>query len=333
VGWLFPGPAGGVPPRVVAFKDGLLQLGFQSPKQVDVVTRIADSNHARLEPMARELLALNVDVIAAFSPSAINALLKVVKETGHKVPIVAMSLVSDPVDSGWVKSLAQPGGNVTGLFLDFPEFSKKWLELLKEMIPGLTKVAVFWDPPTGTMQRAGVEQAARILNVELDIMTVRRPAAGVAAVRRQPEVGRRPLAQASNAGGVPVPGLFARRRIDGIRTEPARHPSPGRNHRRQDPHGQEARRSAGRAAFEIRNGGESEDCQGAGRDGSDFRPAARRRCDRIAARSAAAAGPRNWKNENGAEGRHPLRFGSWAAVRRADRRGRYLLAARNISLT
>jgi putative ABC transport system substrate-binding protein len=174
VGWLFPGPAGGVPPRVVAFKDGLLQLGFQSPKQVDVVTRIADSNHARLEPMARELLALNVDVIAAFSPSAINALLKVVKETGHKVPIVAMSLVSDPVDSGWVKSLAQPGGNVTGLFLDFPEFSKKWLELLKEMIPGLTKVAVFWDPPTGTMQRAGVEQAARILNVELDIMTVRR---------------------------------------------------------------------------------------------------------------------------------------------------------------
>ena len=65
------------------------------------------------------------------------------------IPILAGDLESDPVGSGYVASTTRPGGNITGVFLDFPEFSAKWLEVLKEAAPQISSVAVFWDPDTG----------------------------------------------------------------------------------------------------------------------------------------------------------------------------------------
>jgi putative tryptophan/tyrosine transport system substrate-binding protein len=89
------------------------------------------------------------------------------------IPIVADDLESDPVASGFISSLAHPGGNITGVFSDFPEFGMKWLELLKEAIPALSNVAVFWDPSTGPVQVDAVKAAGRLLNVQEQVVEVR----------------------------------------------------------------------------------------------------------------------------------------------------------------
>ena len=84
-------------------------------------------------------------------------------------------LESDPVESGWLASLAHPGGKITGFFLDFPEFSAKWLELLKEIVPSLASIVVLWDPATATMQTKAVAAAAQRVNVKTEIMEVKAP--------------------------------------------------------------------------------------------------------------------------------------------------------------
>src|SRR5438128_55834 len=76
------------------------------------------------------------------------------------IPIIATDLESDPVASGFIASNTRPGGNITGMFLDFPDFSKKWLEALKEAVPQARGIAVFWDPATGPNQLKAVEAAA-----------------------------------------------------------------------------------------------------------------------------------------------------------------------------
>ena len=86
-----------------------------------------------------------------------------------------LSLESDPVQR-WVKSLARPGGNVTGVFLDFPDFSAKCLQLLVESAPALSGIGVLWDPTTGSLQLAAVETAARGMGIDLRIFEARRAA-------------------------------------------------------------------------------------------------------------------------------------------------------------
>ena len=92
------------------------------------------------------------------------------------IPIEAGDLESDPVASGFIVSNAHPGGNITGTFLDFPEFSKKWLESLKEVVPQVTSVAVFWDPATGPTQLRAVEAAAPTLDVKPIVLEVEKRA-------------------------------------------------------------------------------------------------------------------------------------------------------------
>jgi putative tryptophan/tyrosine transport system substrate-binding protein len=115
-----------------------------------------------------ELVERKVDVIVAVSAPAVTA----ARSTTTTTPIVAFDLESDPIGSGLINSLSRPGGQVTGVFFDFPEFSKKWLELLKEAMPQLSRVAVLWDPATGPMQMKGVEIAGKELNVKLEIVEV-----------------------------------------------------------------------------------------------------------------------------------------------------------------
>jgi putative ABC transport system substrate-binding protein len=115
-----------------------------------------------------ELVERKVDVILAASLPAVNA----ARSATTTTPIVALDLESDPVNSGLIASLSRPGGQVTGIFFDFPEFSKKWLQLLKEAIPKLSSIAVLWDPATGPVQIKGVETAAEELKVKVEIMDV-----------------------------------------------------------------------------------------------------------------------------------------------------------------
>jgi putative ABC transport system substrate-binding protein len=88
------------------------------------------------------------------------------------IPIVALDLESDPVKSGFVRSIARPGGNLTGLFFDFPEFSTKWLQLLAEAVPGLSRLAVFWDPSTAPVQLEAVAAAAQSRGLSLHVEQV-----------------------------------------------------------------------------------------------------------------------------------------------------------------
>jgi putative tryptophan/tyrosine transport system substrate-binding protein len=84
-------------------------------------------------------------------------------------------LESDPVDTGWAVSLAHPGGNITGVFMVFPDFASKWLELLKDTLPQLSHVAVLWDSSTGLFQKKAIEDAAQGSKIALEIMEVRTP--------------------------------------------------------------------------------------------------------------------------------------------------------------
>ena len=122
-----------------------------------------------LDAMTADLVKRKVDLILAVSPTAVRA----ARSATTTIPIVASDLESDPVDSGFIASVTRPGGNISGVFLDFPDFSKKWLELLKETVPQLTSVGVFWDPATGTTKLRAVETAAHTLNLKLEIVELR----------------------------------------------------------------------------------------------------------------------------------------------------------------
>src|SRR5258708_10588721 len=92
------------------------------------------------------------------------------------IPVIAIDLESDPVASGFVRSLARPGGDVTGVFLDFPDFSAKCLQLLIECVPTLSGVGVLWDPTTGSLQLKTVQEAAKGFGISAQVFEARRAA-------------------------------------------------------------------------------------------------------------------------------------------------------------
>ena len=123
------------------FKEGLAQLGYIEGHQVQIVQLDSGGVPARLPAGAAELVRARADVIFARGPFAVAAAVQASKT----IPIVAMDLESDPIALGYAKTLARPGGNVTGVFLDLPELSAKQLQLLREIAPGLSRVALVGD--------------------------------------------------------------------------------------------------------------------------------------------------------------------------------------------
>jgi putative ABC transport system substrate-binding protein len=166
VGFLYPGPQAGLPPRIAPFVSGLQASGLRVPDQVTVIPIATDGNAALLAPMAADLAARKVDAILAVAPAAVRA----ARAATTTIPIVAIDLESDPTESGFIASYARPGGNITGVFLDFADFGKKWLEALKEAIPAISSVAVFWDSTTGRTQIRAVEAAAQTLGLKLVVL-------------------------------------------------------------------------------------------------------------------------------------------------------------------
>jgi putative tryptophan/tyrosine transport system substrate-binding protein len=125
----------------------------------------------RLPDLGKELVDLKCDVILAASQYAFVAAMKATTT----IPIVGIDLENDPVASGWVKSLARPGGNFTGLFLDLPELSGKQIELLKEVVPRLSKPGVLWDSAIGEAQFRAAQTAAHAAGVTLHSLPIRGP--------------------------------------------------------------------------------------------------------------------------------------------------------------
>jgi putative ABC transport system substrate-binding protein len=158
--------------RNEAFRQGLRELGYVDGKNVVIEWRAAERKPGRLPALAMELVRLKVDVIVVTGLGDLRA----AKEATATIPIV-MVVDSDPVRSGFVASLARPGGNITGLSTLAPELSGKRLELLKEIVPRLSRVAAF-----GTSTSAGnaqelkeVELAAGALGVKLQYLDVLGP--------------------------------------------------------------------------------------------------------------------------------------------------------------
>jgi putative tryptophan/tyrosine transport system substrate-binding protein len=163
---------GGVPLYMNAFHDELQALGWIEGKNVIYEARYAENRLDRLPELVTELLRLNIDIIVAGgTPAPLAA-----KRATATVPIV-MAGAADPLGSGLVASLARPGGNVTGLSLMGADLVGKRLELLKEVLPGLSSVAILWnaDHPFSTLVFKETERAAQGLRIEVQSLEVRSP--------------------------------------------------------------------------------------------------------------------------------------------------------------
>jgi len=173
IGNLTPGP---VAPRLqnyTALREGLRELGYVEGQHYVVELRSAEGQYDKLPDLAAELVRLDVDVIIAATERAVRA----AKESTNQIPIVMIS-VSDPISAGFIVSLARPGGNITGLTNVAPDISGKRLELLREIVPGISRVAVIMSSLTDTgykLQLRGLELAARNLGIQLLTLEVRRP--------------------------------------------------------------------------------------------------------------------------------------------------------------
>jgi putative ABC transport system substrate-binding protein len=202
--------------RMAAFLQGLAQLGWTDGRNVRIDTRWATTNADDLRRHAAELAALTPDVlVAASGTSTVAPLLQATRA----VPIVFVAVV-DPVGAGFVASLARPGGNATGFLMFEYGLSGKWLELLKQVAPGVTRAAVLRDAAiaSGIGQFAAVQAVAPSLGVELSPVDA----------RDVPEIERAVAAFASsgNGGLIVTPSPVANRHRDLIATLAARHRLP-----------------------------------------------------------------------------------------------------------
>jgi putative tryptophan/tyrosine transport system substrate-binding protein len=170
IAFLLGGPSSFYSARIDVFKQGLKELGYVEGKNITIEYRYAEGKADRLPALAAELVGLKVDVILTTATPSVLA----VKKASATIPIVAIG-IGDPVASGLVASLARPGGNVTGLTILAPELSGKRLELLKEAVPNVTRVAFLWNSanPAQVPQWREAQAAAQELRLQLQSLEVR----------------------------------------------------------------------------------------------------------------------------------------------------------------
>jgi putative ABC transport system substrate-binding protein len=155
VGILWPGAEPPAPPRMESFRQALRQLGFIEGQNVAIELRYARTGLRQLPEIVAELVRMKVDVITTFG----DLIPKIAAQATSTIPIVAIS--DDIIGAGLVASLSRPEGNTTGLTIMSPELSAKRLEVLQEMVPGMSRVAALWDPTTGATQVALTERATK----------------------------------------------------------------------------------------------------------------------------------------------------------------------------
>jgi len=164
-------PSGTNPSPAQGFTRGLRELGYVAGQNIVIEWRYADGRPERLAPLAAELVQLKVDVILAGGPDTREA----ARQATSTIPIVTISGV-DPVKEGWARSLARPGGNVTGVTVTFEELDGKRLELLKQAFPAVVRVEVLLDPAAIGDVKAfmqPMEVSARRLGLQLQVLEMR----------------------------------------------------------------------------------------------------------------------------------------------------------------
>ena len=151
------------------FVRALADHGYVEGKNLLVYRRFAEAHMDRLAPLADELIRLKIDVV--FTPGAPAT--RVMAKASRAIPIIALDLETDPVAEGIVAGIARPGGNVTGVFLDLADMRGKHLDFLRDVVPGLKRLAVLRDPNTSLEPLRAIERAARAHSIELQIAEAR----------------------------------------------------------------------------------------------------------------------------------------------------------------
>jgi ABC-type uncharacterized transport system substrate-binding protein len=172
IGFISSASASAMAARDEAFRQGLRALGYVVGESITIEYRWADGKNERLPGFAAELVNLKLDIIVTHGVVATRA----VKQATATTPIV-IAAADDPIATGLVSSLARPGGNITGLTVITPDLTEKRLELLKDILPGRTRVAVLWNPgnPISEPEFGKAEAAARSLGLQLQSLSVRDP--------------------------------------------------------------------------------------------------------------------------------------------------------------
>ena len=265
--------------QMAAFLQGLQVAGWEVGRNLRIETRWSGGDPARLRKNAADLVALNPDVIMAGSGPTLPAMLQATRT----VPIVFAQSI-DPIGSGSIRSLAQPGGNATG-FLQFEyDLAGKWLELLKEIAPLVKRVGVLRETDTTRLagQWAVIQAFSRAAGVELSPLDVRNAAdiersatafasvpngglivAVTSAALNSSRADRRARGAISLARRLSLSLLRHRRRPDLLRARSGRPVPPRGRLRRSHPQGREAGRPAGAGADQVRAGHQPQDRQGA----------------------------------------------------------------------
>jgi len=172
IGFLTPAPAASMEVRIGRFKQGLRELGYIEGQNTAIELRSADGKQERLPDLAVELISRKPDVVVAHGVLATLA----AKKASSTIPIVCFGC-GDAVSAGLVTSLARPGGNITGQTVLAPEASGKRVELLKEIVPGLTRLAVLWNSenPVSKPELEETQAAAHSAGLQLVSVSVEKP--------------------------------------------------------------------------------------------------------------------------------------------------------------
>jgi putative ABC transport system substrate-binding protein len=151
-----------------SFTQALRQLGFVEGQNLSIELRYAREGLQQVPQLAAELVRLKVDVLVTFGDFTPKA----AQQATNTIPIVAVS--DDIIGAGIVASLSRPGANTTGLTIMAPELSAKRLEVLREMVPKISRVAALWDPTTGASQVESTQRAAQSLNLDVQVLEIRK---------------------------------------------------------------------------------------------------------------------------------------------------------------
>ena len=170
VGVLTTGNPHSAPPaNWEGFLQGLRESGYVEGQNIAIEQRYAEGKPELFPDRAADLIRLKVDVIFARGPWAVSA----AKAATRTIPIIGLDLESDPISDGFVTSLARPGGNITGMFLDLAELSGKQLQILKEIMPKLSRVAILGDPAVNASQLRELRVVARSLAVQTQALEMK----------------------------------------------------------------------------------------------------------------------------------------------------------------
>ncbi len=216
IGFLHPGFPDSSAPSFDALRMGLRDAGLGGDENIKIEARWARGQPSTLAQMAQELVQLPVAVLVVTARPSIEA----ARAATKKLPIVANDLESDPIASGYVESLARPGGNITGAFLDAPGLCGKWLQQILDIVPNAKKIAVLWDSTTGSYQFDAIKAAAAARSVQIVVMEFQDNAGIESALdlglKQEPQAAILLGSPLIRQGGLRIAEILASRRIPGI---------------------------------------------------------------------------------------------------------------------